>query len=518
MNDELNTTTLGNDVSERAEALKSKGFQMILNNGFRFVLDELETPRRLTLLEAVTDAEMFVTEHSTESEIAERKEWLNQRGWCLVLSPDGFYSCDHAAQGVETPSFQNKWNALNAAIECEVKTDFMNEGVPVENHLKIADMMSDTATDSHLSGDEPVPVTPLVSQIMVQKIRTDGGTQTRAEINMLTVAEYGEAMKHGVKFPAIILFYDGIDYWLADGFHRLLAFKQYTAGGAFGLISCEVKEGTCRDAILYSAGANATHGLPRNNADKRRAVELLLKDEEWSKYSDSWIAEKAYVTQPFVSKMRRELSQNGFEFSSERKGKGGVVVDTTNIGKREDKIEEPTLPLDVPEDSPEQTKEQSQELESNQTTNEPVEEETPAEDIETQDDEPFQQVEETKPETELKQQETVTVEEAASIEVLPDPIVWVEKAVSLVIKYFPHAGEHEDRPVSLSIQVSSDSPIYRSCKVSDLSQFPAPIQKLIDEIKETLRAKEKPAKPKTTKNPTSRKNGKSVKSVAQGEN
>ena len=38
-------------------------------------------------------------------------------------------------------------------------------------------------------------------------------------------------------------------------------------------------DGGLRDAILFSVGANAAHGLRRTNADKRRTVLLLWEDE-----------------------------------------------------------------------------------------------------------------------------------------------------------------------------------------------------------------------------------------------
>jgi hypothetical protein len=40
-----------------------------------------------------------------------------------------------------------------------------------------------------------------------------------------------------------------------------------------------------RDALLYSISFNAAHGLPRTNADKRKAVRLLLADAEWGQWS-----------------------------------------------------------------------------------------------------------------------------------------------------------------------------------------------------------------------------------------
>ena len=131
-------------------------------------------------------------------------------------------------------------------------------------------------------------------------LRLDGGTQSRAEIDQVTVDAYADAIRSDAIFPPIVVFYDGEKYWLADGFHRVHAHKQE---GCI-TISAEVRSGTRREAILYSVGANATHGLRRTNADKRRAVETLLRDEEWSKKSDRWIAEKCGVSDRFVNGQR----------------------------------------------------------------------------------------------------------------------------------------------------------------------------------------------------------------------
>jgi uncharacterized ParB-like nuclease family protein len=57
-------------------------------------------------------------------------------------------------------------------------------------------------------------------------IRTDGGTQPRSFVDYDAVDDYAEAMGTGAKFPPITVFYDGTDYWLADGFHRIAAVQQ----------------------------------------------------------------------------------------------------------------------------------------------------------------------------------------------------------------------------------------------------------------------------------------------------
>ncbi|MFD2814968.1 hypothetical protein ACFSYD_12020 [Paracoccus aerius] len=96
------------------------------------------------------------------------------------------------------------------------------------------------------------------------------------------------------------MFYDGASYWLADGFHRYKAFAQINAHD----VPADVRQGTQRAAILFSVGANASHGLRRTNDDKRRAVMVLLNDPEWSKWSDREIARQAGVSNRYVSNLR----------------------------------------------------------------------------------------------------------------------------------------------------------------------------------------------------------------------
>lgn len=139
-----------------------------------------------------------------------------------------------------------------------------------------------------------------MKKLNLNAIRIDGGTQSRVEINNDAVSDYAEAIKVGIEFPAIVVFHDGADYWLADGFHRYHAHKQ--AGKAS--IEAEVHSGTVRDAVLHSLGANRAHGLRMTNADKRKSVSTLLADPEWAKWSDRKIAELCGVTHPFVAGIR----------------------------------------------------------------------------------------------------------------------------------------------------------------------------------------------------------------------
>ena len=139
--------------------------------------------------------------------------------------------------------------------------------------------------------------------IELSRIRIDGGTQTREKLNEATVKEYVEAINAGATFPPVTLFFDGSNYWLADGFHRFFATKK--AGKK--QIHEDITPGTQRDAVLHSLGANTSHGLPRSNKDKKRAVETLLNDPEWSKWSSRAIAEKCVVSHSYVSTLRDKM-------------------------------------------------------------------------------------------------------------------------------------------------------------------------------------------------------------------
>lgn len=184
-------------------------------------------------------------------------------------------------------------------------------------------------------------------KVAISQIRLDGGTQTRAEIDLAVAADYADRFREGVTFPPVVVFYDGSTHWLADGFHRVTGAK--SAGLAE--IDADVRQGTRRDAILFSVGANAEHGKPRTQADRRRAVEVLLRDSEWSLNSDNWIAKAARVDHKTVARVREHL---GIPKSDERKTSDGRVMNTVNIGRRDIKPDNAPTPRadDVDDDLP----------------------------------------------------------------------------------------------------------------------------------------------------------------------
>lgn len=161
-------------------------------------------------------------------------------------------------------------------------------------------------------------------------IRVDGGTQSRASLNHDVVDEYAEAMRQGADFPPLVVYWDGTYYWMAEGFHR------FAAGLTVGVnaLMANVLDGSKRQALLHSLAANVRHGLRRTNADKRHAVGLMLRDPEWTEWSNEEIARHCSVDPKTVATVRKDL-ETALEIPEleVRKGADGKVYKTTNIGK-----------------------------------------------------------------------------------------------------------------------------------------------------------------------------------------
>lgn len=128
----------------------------------------------------------------------------------------------------------------------------------------------------------------------------DARLQSRVEINEDAVSEYAASIQDGDQFPPVLVYFDGVHFYLTDGYHRYHAHKR--AGKVS--IQCEVVNGTLRDAIFHSTAVNAKHGMRRSYADRRKSVMTLLEDFEWSMKSNTEIAKHCGVSVSFVSNLR----------------------------------------------------------------------------------------------------------------------------------------------------------------------------------------------------------------------
>lgn len=173
-------------------------------------------------------------------------------------------------------------------------------------------------------------IAPRVERLALDAIRVDGGTQIRVETDITQAEGYAEDMNAGAAFPPIVVFFDGAEYWLADGFHRLIAAQVIKRTE----IDAEIHEGGRRDAILFAVGCNASHGLKRSNRDKRNAVRKLLEDPEWSEWVNEEIARRCIVSPHTVARERATLQMQSDRRTYTNKDGVTATMNTANIGAR----------------------------------------------------------------------------------------------------------------------------------------------------------------------------------------
>lgn len=174
----------------------------------------------------------------------------------------------------------------------------------------------------------------MIERIKLDKIRLDGGTQPRKEIDEPLVQHYTEILLEGKdKFPPIDLWFDGKSYWPSDGFHRFHAHKR----AGFKDIEASVNQGTKRDAFLACLRANGKHGKPRTPDERRYVVQMALEDIELGDKTDVEIAAICDVSSMTVGRVRKAL---GLE-KAVRVDKKGRKVDVTNMGRKKEEVPPP---------------------------------------------------------------------------------------------------------------------------------------------------------------------------------
>jgi ParB-like chromosome segregation protein Spo0J len=136
----------------------------------------------------------------------------------------------------------------------------------------------------------------IVHLLSLREIRVDGDTQARERLDEGVIEEYAEVMRRHVRFPPVIIYNDGADNWLADGFHRYHAARKANVSS----LEVEVRVGSVEMARLYAATANAAHGLRRTLGDKRRAVQMVLATSEGRRWSQERIAKHCGVAKSWV--------------------------------------------------------------------------------------------------------------------------------------------------------------------------------------------------------------------------
>jgi DNA repair photolyase len=186
--------------------------------------------------------------------------------------------------------------AADAAASLE-----QNNGTGIEPSQGKGEM---TMQESEKTGERPqVAAAPERAEIPLDKIVIDEEKYPRDHIDVDAVEEYAAAMKAGAQFPDIEVYSgSGTFFDLSDGRHRVEASRRAEKVS----IWAKVYMGTKDDATLHALAANADHGVRRTNADKRKAVMILMSNPEWRQWSDNEIAKRCRVSWDLVKSVRAE--------------------------------------------------------------------------------------------------------------------------------------------------------------------------------------------------------------------
>jgi hypothetical protein len=141
-------------------------------------------------------------------------------------------------------------------------------------------------------------------RVALAAIELDTSIQCRAAIDTAVVSEYSERMAAGDTFPPIEVYGTWTKCWIGDGWHRVLASRER----ALSSIAANLHSGGRADALKHALGANRLHGLHRSNADKRRCVEIALR--EFPTLSNHAIAEICGVDDKTVGVCRQSSCGN----------------------------------------------------------------------------------------------------------------------------------------------------------------------------------------------------------------
>lgn len=164
--------------------------------------------------------------------------------------------------------------------------------------------------------------------LSIDVLTLDNEVASRCQIYKGIVAEYANAMRQGSEFPPVTVFFNGAEFILVDGFHRIHAKK---ANGACTILA-DVWQGGYRDAILYATRANIGSDLKLTDADIRRNINKLIGDPEWSVWYDLDIAWQCGSSDELVFECRVERMKAAFDRAAEankRRSEQEIQPDTS---------------------------------------------------------------------------------------------------------------------------------------------------------------------------------------------
>lgn len=197
--------------------------------------------------------------------------------------------------------------------------------IPVVSSPNVAVARSVESSITSVPEKQDLRRVPLTSIFIEQSI------QPRAKLDMKRVRDFAELMSSGQRFPAVVVFELQQGLTLADGAHRLEALK--IAGHE--VVAVQVMQGTLREAALFAIQANAAHGQSLTRAEKKLAAERLLRDQEWSQWSDAEIGRHCGISARHIGRIRKANHPDNVMVKTRKcRSRFGVVreMDTSRMG------------------------------------------------------------------------------------------------------------------------------------------------------------------------------------------
>ncbi len=139
----------------------------------------------------------------------------------------------------------------------------------------------------------------------IDKIETS--IQPRYRMDQSIINEYADAMEAGAKFePVEVVAEKGSErFILIDGHHRVHAAMKIGRV----VIATTVHHGGREKAIELALRANATHGLRRSNADKRKVVLMAMNEAVYEDLSLRELADLCQVSHEMVRTIKQEINE-----------------------------------------------------------------------------------------------------------------------------------------------------------------------------------------------------------------
>jgi hypothetical protein len=205
------------------------------------------------------------------------------------------------------------------------------------NKLKFKSVVA--ITPCELKGHAPEPGNGVaanpaeVQTIKISCIRLDERLQNRTAIDQEIVADWASLMRAGADFPLITVWWDGENYWLSDGFHRIAA----AARAGRTEIRAEVRQGSFADAQWDSYGVNAAHGIRRTRSESEAVIRRALQHPNALKLTDVLISTHLHIPRATIQYWRKKLSCQSWQDAGVRTvTRNGTTYDlaVANLGKR----------------------------------------------------------------------------------------------------------------------------------------------------------------------------------------